>query len=189
VFGGDGYSSEWHEKAVSERGLLNLPTAADALPALLEEPVRALFESTGVLSKVELESRFAVYAEQYILSIEVEAKLVIDMAKTLIYPAAISYLAELSITNSSMAEMGIELDSSIAKKVALESNAMLAEVTKLSEAITKHDFATTEEHMHFCAKVILPLMLEVRAHADILEMEVADELWPLPKYQEMLFIK
>jgi glutamine synthetase len=189
VFGGDGYSSEWHEKAVSERGLLNLPTAADALPALLEEPVRALFESTGVLSKVELESRFAVYAEQYILSIEVEAKLVIDMAKTLIYPAAISYLAELSITNSSMAEMGIELDNSIAKKVALESNAMLAEVTKLSEAIAKHDFATTEEHMHFCAKEILPLMLEVRAHADSLEMEVADELWPLPKYQEMLFIK
>tara|TARA_R110002050_G_scaffold9504_1_gene33113 strand:- start:257025 stop:259199 length:2175 start_codon:yes stop_codon:yes gene_type:complete len=189
VFGGDGYSSEWHEKAVSERGLLNLPTAADALPALLEEPVRTLFESTGVLSPIELESRFAVYAEQYILSIEVEAKLVIDMAKTLIYPAAISYLAELSITNSSMAEMGIELDTSIAKKVALESNAMLAAVVKLSEAIAKHDFATTEEHMQFCAKVILPLMLEVRSHADLLETEVADELWPLPKYQEMLFIK
>jgi len=189
VFGGDGYSSEWHEKAVSERGLLNLPTTADALPALLGEPVRTLFESTGVLSPIELESRFAVYAEQYILSIEVEAKLVVDMAKTLIYPAAISYLAELSITNSSMAEMGIELDNSIAKKVALESNAMLAAVVKLGEAIAKHDFATTEEHMQFCAKVILPLMLEVRSHADLLETEVADELWPLPKYQEMLFIK
>tara|TARA_R110001606_G_scaffold361754_5_gene515047 strand:- start:44831 stop:47005 length:2175 start_codon:yes stop_codon:yes gene_type:complete len=189
VFGGDGYSSEWHEKAVSERGLLNLPTSADALPALREDYIKTLFESTGVLSPIELESRYEVYAEQYILSIEVEAKLVVDMAKTLIYPAAISYLAELSITNSSMAEMGIELDNSIAKKVASESNAMLVEVVKLSEAIAKHDFATTEEHMQYCAKVILSLMAEVRLHADILETEVADELWPLPKYQEMLFIK
>lgn len=189
LFGGDGYSSEWHEKAVSERGLLNLPTSADALPALLEESVRTLFESTGVLSPIELASRYEVYAEQYILSIEVEAKLVVDMAKTLIYPAAISYLAELSITHSSMAEMGIELDNSIAKKIALESNAMIAAVAKLSEAIAKHDFATTEEHMQFYAKVILSLMGEVRLHADILETEVADELWPLPKYQEMLFIK
>jgi len=189
LFGGDGYSPEWHEKAVSERGLQNLPTTADALPALLEQSVKTLFESTGVLSPIELASRYEVYAEQYILSIEVEAKLVIDMAKTLIYPAAISYLAELSITSSSMAEMGIELDKSIATKVALESNAMLAAVAKLKEAITKHDFATTEDHMQHCAKAILILMAEVRLHADILETEVADELWPLPKYQEMLFIK
>ncbi len=189
VFGGDGYSSEWHEKAVSERGLQNIPTTADALPVLREDYIKTLFESTGVLSPIELESRYEVYAEQYILSIEVEAKLVVDMAKTLIYPAALGYLAELSITNSSMAEMGIELDNSIAKKVAEESNAMLAAITKLSEAIAKHDFATIEEHMQFCANEVLSLMNEVRLHADILETEVADELWPLPKYQEMLFIK
>lgn len=189
VFGGDGYSSEWHEKAVSERGLQNIPTTADALPALREDYIKTLFASTGVLSPIELASRYEVYAEQYILSIEVEAKLVIDMAKTLIYPAALGYLAELSITNSSMAEMGIELDNSIAKKVAEESNAMIAAVAKLSEAVEKHDFATMEEHMQFCANVILILMSEVRSHADILETEVADELWPLPKYQEMLFIK
>ncbi|MFT7414155.1 MAG: glutamine synthetase [Methylophagaceae bacterium] len=189
VFGGDGYSSEWHEKAVSERGLQNIPTTADALPVLREDYIKTLFDSTGVLSYIELASRYEVYAEQYILSIDVEAKLVIDMAKTLIYPAAIAYLAELSITSSSMAEMGIEIDNSIAKKVALESNAMLAAVTELNKAIAKHDFATTEEHMQYCAKVILILMIEVRTHADILETEVADELWPLPKYQEMLFIK
>jgi glutamine synthetase len=189
VFGGDGYSSEWHEKAVSERGLHNIPTTADALPALREDYIKTLFESTGVLSPIELASRYEVYAEQYILSIEVEAKLVVDMAKTLIYPAAIAYLAELSITNSSMAEMDIELDNTIAKKVAAESNAMIAAIAKLSEAIAKYDFATMEEHMQFCANVILILMSEVRLHADILETEVADELWPLPKYQEMLFIK
>jgi glutamine synthetase len=189
VFGGDGYSSDWHEKAVSERGLKNIPTTADALPVLNEEYIQTLFESTGVLTPIELASRYEVYAEQYILSIEVEAKLVVDMAKTLIYPAAISYLAELSITNSSMAEMDIQLDNSIAKKVAAESNAMLAAIVKLSSAIEKDDFVSTDEHMQYCAHDIRSLMDEVRLHADILETEVADELWPLPKYQEMLFIK
>jgi len=189
VFGGDGYSTDWHTMAVEERGLKNIPTTADALPALREASVKELFASTGVLSPVELESRFEVYAEQYVLSIEVEAKLVVDMAKTLIYPAAIGYLSELSITSSSMAEMGVELDNSIAVKVASESNAMMSAVAKLSGAIEKHDFDSIEEHMQFCANDIRSLMDEVRLHADSLESEVADELWPLPKYQEMLFIK
>ncbi len=189
VFGGDGYSSEWHEMAIEERGLQNIPTTADALPALREESVKELFKSTGVLSPVELESRFEVYAEQYVLSIEVEAKLVIDMAKTLIYPAATRYITDLAIANASMVEMGIDADDSIAKTVATETNAMMAAVAKLGETMEKHDFASTEEHMQFCANDIRGLMDEVRLHADALETEVADELWPLPKYQEMLFIK
>jgi glutamine synthetase len=142
-----------------------------------------------VLSAVELQSRYEVYAEQYILSIEVEAKLVIDMAKTSIYPAAIRYLSDLSMASASMAEMNIDMDSSIAKTVASEASAMMLAVGKLSEAMKKHDFASTDEHMQFCANDILGLMNEVRLHADTLETEVADELWPLPKYQEMLFIK
>ena len=177
------------KQAVKERGLKNIPTTADALPALREESVKELFESTGVLSPVELESRFEVYSEQYILSIEVEAKLVIDMAKTLIYPAAIRYLADLAITSSSLVDMEIDLDNSTAISVAAEANAMMEAVGKLSEAMEQHDFASTEEHMQFCAKTIRALMDEVRSHADALETEVADELWPLPKYQEMLFIK
>ncbi len=100
-----------------------------------------------------------------------------------------SYLSELAMVNSSMTEMGIELDSSVAKKIAAESNAMMAAVARLSTAIKTHDFASIEEHMQFCANDIRGLMDEVRLHADALEVEVADELWPLPKYQEMLFIK
>jgi len=189
VFGGDGYSSEWHEAAVKERGLKNIPTTADALPALREASVKKLFADTGVLSPVELESRFEVYAEQYVLSIEVEAKLVIDMAKTSIYPVAMSYLSGLAKTGKRMAKMKIDLDNSTAETVAAEVNAMMSAVSKLSEAMEKEDFASTEEHMQFCANVIRSLMDEVRAHADALEAEVSDELWPLPKYQEMLFIK
>ena len=189
VFGGDGYSAEWHKMAVEERGLKNIPTTADALPAFKEASVKELFESTGVLSPIELESRYEVYAEQYILSIEVEAKLVVSMAKTSIYPAAVQYLSELAMTSSSMAEMSIEMDNSTAKTVAAEANAMVSAVEKLSEAMHKEGFATSEEHMQFCANEIRSLMEEVRSHADALEAEVADELWPLPKYQEMLFIK
>jgi glutamine synthetase len=189
VFGGDGYSADWHKLAVAERGLQNIPTTADALPALREESVKKLFERTGVLTPVELESRFDVYAEQYILSIEVEAKLVVDMAKTIIYPAALRYLSDYANTSASMTDMGISLDGSTATVVADEVNTMMSAVAKLSDTLGKQDFASTEEHMQFCAKEIRSLMDEIRSHADALEAEVSDELWPLPKYREMLFIR
>ena len=189
VFGGDGYSSEWHKSAVEERGLKNIPTTADALPAFQEDSVKELFASTGVLSPIELKSRYEVYAEQYILSIEVEAKLVIDMAKTIIYPAATRYLSDLSMASAGLTEMGLEMDSSVAASVAAEASAMMAGVAKLMTTMEKEDFASAEEHMQYCANEILSLMEEIRSHADALEAEVADELWPLPKYHEMLFIK
>ncbi len=189
VFGGDGYSEEWHKMAVEERGLPNLPTTADALPVLTEEYIEDLFEKTGVLSPRELESRFEVYSEQYILSIEVEAKLVIDIAKTKIYPAAVKYVSDLSATISSLKELGIDFDATIVKKVATLTNEMMSATSKLSAALEKEDFSSTEEHMQYFAKTIRSLMDEVREYADSLEGEVADDLWPLPKYQEMLFIK
>jgi glutamine synthetase len=189
IFGGDGYSPEWHRLAVEERGLKNIPTTADALPALREESVVKLFESTGVLTAAELESRFEVYAEQYVLAIEVEAKLVIDMAKTIIYPAAIDYLSTLGKTTESVLAMGITLDSTAAKSVAENADAMLGAVAKLGASLARDGFSSTEEHMQFCATEICGLMDEVRVAADALEADVSDELWPLPKYQEMLFIK
>lgn len=189
VFGGDGYSSEWHEAAVKERGLKNIPTTADALPAFKEDSVKALFESTGVLSAAELESRYEVYSEQYVLAIEVEAKLVVDMAKTIIFPAASNYLMDLASTHSGMSQLGIDFDKSSAETVAKESNAMMAGVAKLGAALDKEDFANTEEHMQFLANDVCSLMLEVRSHADALEGEVSDDMWPLAKYREMLFIK
>lgn len=182
VFGGDGYSAEWHKMAVEERGLKNIPTTADALPALKTPEVVELFSSTGVLTPTELESRFEVYAEQYVLSIEVEAKLVVEMATTMVYPAAINYL-------SSMASTGFTLEYSPATKVAELASAMMAAVEKLSAALEKHDFDSTEAHMNFLASEVRALMNEVREKSDALEMLVADDLWPLPKYREMLFIK
>ena len=189
VFGGDNYSEEWHKMAVEERGLVNLPTTADALPVLKEKYIEELFEKTGVLSPTELESRFEVYSEQYLLSVEVEAKLVIDMAKTTIYPAAVKYLSDLSITISSLKELGIEFNPESAKKVAGLANGLMEVTNKLETALGKEDFDSMEEHMQYFAQTIRPLMDEVREYADALEGEVADDMWPLPKYQEMLFIK
>jgi glutamine synthetase len=189
VFGGNGYSAEWHKVAVEERGLANLPTTADALPVLKEEYIEDLFKKTGVLTPVELRSRFEVYAEQYILSIEVEAKLVIQMAKTIIYPSAIEYLSKLSSTMASLVSAGITLDNETAKQVANLCNYLTEATAKLSQALEKHDFASTEEKMQYCAKTLRPLMDEVREYADALEGEVAGSYWSLPTYQEMLFIK
>ncbi len=189
VFGGDGYSSEWHEAAVKERGLKNLPTTADALPYLKDPAIKALFKSTGILSERELASRFEIYSEQYVLKIEVEAKLVVSMATTMIYPAATRYMTDLALTSASMADMGIDSDNSIAKTVATEVNAMMAAVAGLKTASAKEDFADTETHLQYMANDIRSLMDEVREHADALEGLVADDMWPLATYQEMLFIK
>lgn len=189
IFGGDGYSSDWHKAAVEERGLKNIPTTADALPAFKEESVIKLFESTGVLSPAELASRFEVYAEQYILSIEVEAKLVVGMASTRIYPATIEYLDSLSSAAYNLSKLKIEISHNSIGTIATETDLMMAAVTKLQSALDKEDFDSVEEHLTYCAYTLCPLMLEVRKHADALELVVSDDLWPLPKYQEMLFIK
>ncbi len=189
VFGGNGYSAEWHKMAVEERGLANLKTTADALPVLKEPYIEELFEKLGVLSPVELASRFEIYSEQYILAIDVEAKLVVSMAKTGIYPAVVKYLSELSATISSLKSNGIELDNERLVKIAALLASMMETVDKLGAVIGQHDFSSPEEHMQFCAKTIRPLMDEARHYADSLEGEIADELWPYPTYQEMLFIK
>jgi glutamine synthetase len=189
VFGGNGYSEEWHTMAVEERGLSNLRTTADALPSLKADYIEDLFTKTGVLTSVELESRFEVYAEQYILSIETEAKLVVNMAKTIIYPTVVEYLSKLSSTISSLSGLGIDFDKASAQSIADLSKSMMATVDKLSAALQKHDFASTEDKMQYCSKTLRPLMDEVRVYADSLEGEVSDSFWPLPTYQEMLFIK
>ncbi|MCZ8024308.1 MAG: glutamine synthetase III [Microcystis sp. LE19-10.1B] len=189
IFGGNGYSPEWHKMAVEERGLANLRTTADALPVLRADYIEELFTRMGVLTPVELESRFDVYAEQYLLAIEVEAKLVVSMAKTIIYPAAVRYLSELSSAIANAAAIGIEMDKERAQTVSNLIKLLMDGVSKLSEATAKDDFDSIEEHMQHSAQTIRPLMDKVREYADTLEGEVADNFWPLPTYQEMLFVK
>jgi len=119
----------------------------------------------------------------------VEANLVADMAKTIIYPAAMKYLSDLASTSTAAAALGITVDTATASAVATHADAMLGAVARLAAASARHDFESTEAHMQFCAGELRSLMDEVRTHVDALELEVADEQWPLPKYREMLFIK
>ena len=189
VFGGDGYSEAWHHKAVEERGLENLRTTADALSVLQRDDVRQLFISEGVLSPVELESRFEVYAEQYVLAIEVEAKLALQMARTQIYPAVMTYLGQLSSSLHHQENLGLPPDRAMAGKIASLNQQLLQTCTKLDEAIDSPPHGEVQAHMNHCAHTLLPLMETLREAVDGLETLVDDAIWPLPTYQEMLFIR
>jgi glutamine synthetase len=188
VFGGDGYSEEWHRMAVDERGLENLRTSADALPVLQRAEVRDLFERQGVLSPVELESRFEVYAEQYILAIEVEARLVVRIARSQLYPAAIDYLERLSQALRNQEALGLSVDRSLAQQIASLSQQLLEGCRELEQTM-QHSSHDVTAHLRHCADAVLPGMLSIRATVDALEQWIDDALWPLPSYQEMLFMR
>ncbi len=188
VFGGDGYSDEWHRMAVEERGLENLPTSADALPVLERPDVRALFERQGVLSPLELESRFEVYAEQYVQAIEVEARLLLRMARTQIYPAVSDTLGKMAFSIKSQEKVGLSPDTSMLKTMESLGSDLLAGCTALEEAMAVHPDGI-HAHLRHCADGVLPVMLKIRAAADGLEQLIDDDAWPLPTYQEMLFMR
>jgi glutamine synthetase len=189
VFNGDGYSDEWHEEA-EKRGLPNLRTTADALPYIKDKASIDLFKKYKILSKREVESRYEVYAEQYVASVNVESNLVVEIARTVILPAAIRYQSELATSLANLKAIGIDPDHDTISKVT-ELIAGLQDATNdLDELKEKEESAKSmAKHCDMCRDEILPKMLEVRGYIDELEGVVADDLWPLPTYQEMLFIK
>ena len=178
-FSGDNYSEEWHAEA-EQRGLKNLKTTPDALPEVLTDDTVAAFEKYDVLSKRELESRYEVWIEQYAIRANIEAETTHSMAQTMILPAALRYMA--LIAESGVAEgLGTKL------KGLLEDlgRALLSleEANSYPEDLEGIDLAIHARDKQLAA------MVDVREAADKLEKVVADDLWPLPKYEEMLFIK
>jgi len=188
VFGGDGYSEEWHHKAVAERGLENLPTCADALLVLERPEIANLFEGQGVLTRVELQSRYEVYAEQYILAIEVEAKLALRMARTQIQPAVQGSLGDMSGSLMDQKSLGLPVDTSLLERISALNREMQEQSALLEQALNSPPHGSAA-HMKHCAEVLLPIMLKLRQAADALEVLIDDDRWPLPTYQEMLFIR
>ena len=188
VFGGDGYSEEWHHKAVAERGLENLPTCADALLVLERPEIANLFEGQGVLTRVELQSRYEVYAEQYILAIEVEAKLALRMARTQIQPAVQGSLGDMSGSLMEQKSLGLPVDTSLVERISALNREMQEQSALLEQALNSPPHGSAA-HMKHCAEVLLPIMLNLRQAADALEVLIDDDRWPLPTYQEMLFIR
>ena len=189
VFNGDGYSSNWHEEA-ARRGLPNLATTADALGVFIEPATISLFEKYGVLSARELESRYEVYAEQYIATANVESNLVLEMGRTQIFPAAIRYQSELALSLANLEIVGIETDHDTINIITDLIKSLQVSLDEL-EALKGQESAITDvaAHCHFVKTEVLVKMLEVRTTVDALEGRVADDLWPLPTFQEMLFIR
>ena len=186
VFNGDGYSENWQLEA-AERGLLNLKTTPDALPELIKPESIALFEKYGVFSERELHSRYEVRIEQYSLTIAVEAKLALEIGTTVILPAALRYQTELAGNVTALKAAGIEADTTLLHAVSNPINDLTEALSVLKGALSTHVEGSFDEALH-ARDALLPAMAAVRAAADTLESVVADDLWPLPSYQEMLFI-
>src|SRR3954468_19842491 len=179
IFSGDNYSDAWHSEA-ERRGLANLHTTPDALPWLVEHSTIRAFENCSVLSHRELESRFEVLAEQYVTTINIEAETAADIARTQILPAATRHLAELH-------KAGNE---ALIGECSETVEELVFAIRKLEGVNEEHpEDAGVLEHAKYMRDYVVPAMEAVREVADRLERIVADDLWPLPKYWEMLFIK
>ncbi len=179
VFDGDGYSEEWHKEA-EKRGLANLRTTPDALPWLMDKQTVAAFKKYKVLSKRELESRLEVFTEQYAVKINIEAETAAQIARTMLLPAAVRYLNELKATG---------LDELVEEVEPLVKEFQFA-IVKLEDAnLSDNQPDGAMKWATYMRDTVIPAMDDVRDVADRLEKLVADDLWPLPKYSEMLFIK
>jgi glutamine synthetase len=187
IFNGDGYSEAWHQEA-EKRGLPNLKTSVDALPQIVAPEVIATFEKYGVLSSRELQSRQDIYLEQYIKTVVTEARLTVEIARTMIFPAAVRYQSQLATTCANLKTLGYTFDTDTLDEVTKLVKSLQDNATALEKSLSHHSDGLLEEAKYFCNSVI-PVMLKVREAADRLEALVADDLWPLPTYQEMLFIK
>ena len=189
IFNGDGYSEIWHKEAV-RRGLPNLRNTPEALPELIRPEVVALYESNGILNRAELKARHDIYLEQYCKTLRTEATLVIRMARTIIFPAGMRYQGELAETAARMKAVGMDIRVDMLRDVTEQLRGMQDAVVRLETALGgvdgQSDLLTRARQ--YCEEV-LPLMDEVRRYADLLETRVADDLWDLPSYQEILFGK
>ncbi|MDX2019989.1 MAG: glutamine synthetase III [Deltaproteobacteria bacterium] len=188
IFDGNGYSAEWHAEA-EKRGLPNYKTTVDALPVLTKPEVIATFDKYKVLTPRELQSRYEIYLEQYCKTVNVEAKLTTKIAKTIILPAALRYQSELAANAANVKAAGLTGDTTVLKQVTELIGKLQGGLSALESASSHHGAdSLLAEAKHFCNDV-LPAMVKVREAADSLEAVVADDQWPLPTYQEMLFIK
>ena len=187
VFNGDGYSEKWQLEA-EERGLPNLRTTLDALPELVTHEAVALFDKYKVFNEREMHSRYEVGLEQYALTIGVEAKLMLEMGSTVILPAAVRHQTEVAQNVAALKAAGVEADTTPLTEVTGPLTELRTALAGLKAAMESDAGETTLSEAEHAGNELLPAMAAVRAAADTLEGIVADDLWPLPSYQEMLYI-
>jgi len=195
LFEGDGYSKEWEQEAV-KRGLSNLKTTPEALKILKAGKTIALFEEMKVLNVREVEAKYEVELEQYVMKILIEAGVLGDLTMNHVVPAALKYQQELVQVIKGFKDI-YEADY---KKYAKEPMALLDEISisinqvsglvrKLRKNIEKLESKSLEDKAEVLAYQIKPEFDKIRFYTDRLEMMIDDEIWPLTKYREMLFIR
>ena len=190
IFNGDNYSDEWVVEAEA-RGLLNLRSTMDALPKLVDDKNKALFEKYGVLSNRELESRYEIFVEQYFMTVNIEGESAQQIAQTMIAPAAVRYLHDLLATAESADDLGMKSDGVLAIAARVNElvdalNETLGVLATQNQELGGDDVVSKAQHMR---ENIIPAMTDVRDVVDRLERIVPDDLWPVPTYREMLFVK
>ncbi len=181
LFEGNGYSPEWHAEA-AKRGLPNNRTTVDALPSLTTDKAKSLFSRFGVLSERELASRVEINWERYVKVCNIEANCALDIARTMILPATAQYLGQLAAAGSSKGIVAT------AAKIASLADGLVEAIDALEHAQhTAHEADSVHEEARVFVDSVIPAQNALREVADELEMLVADDLWPLPKYRELLF--
>ena len=195
LFEGDGYSEEWHKEA-EKRGLPNLKTTPIALDAMITDKAKKLFKDNGIFTHGELEARYEIELETYIKKVQIEARVMGDLATNHIIPAAIKYQNELLKNVSLLREAALPeklykgqltllKDVSTHIQQVYENTHAMVEERKVANNITH----SREKAIAYEAKVKAQYFDKIRYHVDKLEQLVDDELWTLPKYREMLFLR
>ena len=189
VFNGNGYSDAWVEEA-ERRGLPNIKSMVDAIPALTTDKAIGLFEKFHVFTKAELESRAEIQYETYAKAINIEAKAMIDIASKQIIPAVIKYTKSLADTVNSVTAAGAE--ASVQSELLAETSGLLSDTKVALQKLMGLDKKSEEvpegtELAHYFHEEIVPAMAELRAPVDALEMIVDKEMWPMPSYGDLMF--
>lgn len=191
IFNGNGYSDAWVEEA-ERRGLPNIRSMVEAIPAVTTEKAVKLFEEFGVFTKPELESRAEVEFEAYSKVINIEARTMIDMASKQIIPAVIKYTTDLANSLSAVKSACPEADTSVQTELLTETSALLSDMkVALADLIEITDFCAAveggKEQAYAYHDKVVPAMAALRSPADRLEMIVDKDLWPFPSYGDLIF--
>jgi glutamine synthetase len=191
IFNGDNYSESWHTEA-EKRGLPNRKSTVDSLPDLISPKSLKLFTRYGIFNERELNSRYEIFLESYKKTINIESQLTIQIASRMILPAALRYQAEIAGAVANLKATG----ATVPKSQAALLTGLVEAIDDLQGATDRLTAATEEggegdslAHAEHSRDAIIPAMNAVRTAGDRLEGIVAHDLWPLPSYQEMLFVK
>ena len=190
IFNGNNYAAEW-EKEAGKRKLLNLKNTVDALPQLVTKEAVALLERYKILNEREIHARYEVFLENYNMTLNVEGQLMVLMASRYILPAALEYQKRIAESVTAVKQAG---GSSASGKRLLAYYTKLVDKFKaqtdvLEQTLAHSNGGSAEKHAKYMRDKVVPAMAKLRELGDAIEVETPHEIWPLPTYREMLFVK